>query len=93
VTGGGSATNVESTFKKEDGVTCEACHGPASGYKMIHSKPENKEKAVAAGLNLGDKKDSKFCEKCHNADSPTFKGFKIEENWKQIAHGLPEKKG
>jgi hypothetical protein len=93
VTGGGSATNVESTFKKEDGVTCEACHGAASGYKMIHNKPENKEKAVAAGLNLGDKKDSKFCEKCHNADSPTFKGFKIDEYWKQIAHGLPEKKG
>src|SRR5512147_334788 len=47
VTGGGAATNVEPTFKKEEGVTCEACHGAASGYKMIHNKPENKEKAEA----------------------------------------------
>jgi hypothetical protein len=92
VTGGGAATNVESTFKKEDGVTCEACHGAASGYKMIHNKPENLEKAKAAGLNLGNKEDNKLCEKCHNSESPTFKGFKMDEMWKQIAHGLPPKK-
>jgi cytochrome c5 len=92
VTGGGTATNVEASFKKEDGVTCEACHGAASGFKMIHNKPENLEKAKAAGLVLGDKTDAKFCEKCHNAESPTFKGFKMEEMWAKIAHGLPAKK-
>ncbi len=91
VTGGGVATNVEAGFKKEEGVTCEACHGAASGYKMIHSKPENKEKAVAAGLVLPSKTDAKLCEKCHNAESPTFKGFKMEEMWAKIAHGLPTK--
>jgi hypothetical protein len=92
VTGGGAATNVEASFKKEEGVTCEACHGAASGFKMIHNKPENLEKAKAAGLMPGDKKDAKFCEKCHNAESPTFKGFKIDEMWAKIAHGLPAKK-
>lgn len=91
VTGGGTATNVEAGFKKEEGVTCEACHGAASGYKMIHNKPENKEKAVTAGLMVGSKTDAKFCEKCHNAESPTFKGFKIEEAWAKIAHGLAKK--
>lgn len=91
VTGGGVATNVEPGFKKEEGVTCEACHGAASGYKMIHNKPENKEKAIAAGLTLNSNTDSKPCEKCHNAESPTFKGFKMETMWAKIAHALPKK--
>jgi hypothetical protein len=91
VTGGGAPANVEAGFKKEEGVTCEGCHGAASGYKMIHNKPENKEKAKAAGLMLGDKADAKPCEKCHNAESPTFKGFKMAEMWGKIAHGLPKK--
>lgn len=88
VTGGGTATNVETTFKKEEGVTCEACHGAASGYKMVHNKPENKAKAVAAGLIEGSKTDAKPCQECHNANSPTFKGFKMDEYWTKIAHGL-----
>lgn len=87
VTGGGSAKNVEAGFKKEEGVTCEACHGAASGYKMIHSKPENLEKAKAAGLVLGSKEDAKACEVCHNAESPTFKGFKMADMWAKIEHG------
>ena len=91
VTGGGTATNVEAGFKKEEGVTCEGCHGAASGYKMIHSKPENKEKAKAAGLVVTSKTDPKPCEKCHNSESPTFKGFKMAEMWGKIAHPLPKK--
>jgi tRNA-binding EMAP/Myf-like protein len=90
VTGGGTATNVDATFKKEEGVSCEACHGAASGFKMVHVKAENKDKAIAAGLLIGDK--AKVCEKCHNADSPTFKGFKMAEMWAKIEHKLPPKK-
>jgi hypothetical protein len=91
VTGGGAATNVEKTFLKEEGVTCEACHGAASGYKTIHSKPENKEKSVAAGLGKGNKEDAAACKKCHNEKSPTFKGFTMAESWAKIAHNLPAK--
>ena len=91
VTGGGVATNVDAGFKKEEGVTCEACHGAASAYKMIHSKPENLEKAKAAGLVLPSKTDAKMCETCHNDKSPTFKGFKMAEMWGKIAHQLPKK--
>ena len=91
VTGGGEAKNVDAGWKKDEGVTCEACHGAASGYMMIHNKPENKEKAVAAGLvKPADVK--KACETCHNSDSPTFKGFKYDEMWAKIAHKLPAKK-
>jgi len=77
--------------KKEEGVTCEGCHGAASAYLSIHNKPENKEKAVAAGLLLPKKDDAKMCEKCHNAESPTFKGFKMAEAWAKIEHkGKPK---
>jgi nitrate/TMAO reductase-like tetraheme cytochrome c subunit len=72
--------------KKEDGVTCEACHGAASAFLPIHNKPENKEKAIAAGLMLPKKDDAKLCEKCHNEESPTFKGFKLAEAWAKIEH-------
>jgi len=91
VTGGGTAENVDKTFKMEEGVTCEACHGAASGYKTLHSKPENKEKAVKAGLIRGDASKEELCVTCHNEKSPTFKGFKMEEYWKKIAHQLPTK--
>ena len=92
VTGGGSATNVEAGFKKEEGVTCEACHGAASGWKSTHSKPENLEKAKAAGLILGSKDDAKACEKCHNPESPTAKPFVMKDMWAKIAHGKPAAK-
>jgi hypothetical protein len=91
VTGGGVAANVEAGFKKEEGVTCEACHGAASAYRIIHSKGD-KAKSKEAGMNFADKKDAKFCETCHNAGSPTFKGFKMEEMWAKIEHKGPPKK-
>jgi hypothetical protein len=84
VTGGGKAKNVEATFKVEEGVTCEACHGAASGYKMLHAKGDTK-KSVEAGLIEGDK-TGKSCETCHNAESPTFKGFTYAEMWAKIEH-------
>jgi hypothetical protein len=90
VTGGGTAKNVEASFKKEEGVTCEACHGAASGYKMVHSKGDA-EKSKAAGLMQGEKK-AEACKKCHNPESPTYKEFKFEEMWAKIDHSKPAKK-
>ncbi len=88
VTGGGSAAGAV----KEEGVTCEACHGPASGYLPIHNKKgaENKEKARAAGLVL-TADNGKLCEKCHNSESPTFKGFKFTDYWTKVEHKLASK--
>lgn len=90
VTGGGAAKNVEATFKKEEGVTCEACHGAASAYKIIHTKGD-KAAAEKAGMIFPDK-EGKACEACHNAESPTHKEFKMKEMWAKIEHGLPAKK-
>ena len=33
----------------------------------------------------------KACARCHNEESPTFKGFEFEERWAEIAHPVPEK--
>ncbi len=90
VTGGGMAKNVEATFKKEDGIGCETCHGAASGYKMIHAKGDKAKNKEAGMLVPG--KDEKMCVTCHNAESPTFKGFKFNEMWAKIEHGKPAKK-
>ncbi|MBM2840480.1 MAG: beta-propeller repeat-containing protein [Bacteroidetes bacterium] len=93
VTGGGAAKNVDAGFKKEEGVTCEACHNAASGYLSIHNKKTeaDKAKAKAAGL-VKLAKNEKSCTTCHNSESPTSKAFKFEEMWAKIEHKLPPKK-
>ena len=83
VTGGGSAAGAV----KEEGVTCEGCHGAASGFLMVHNKKDeaSKKKAKDAGLVLSDD-NGKLCETCHNKQSPTFKGFVYKEMLAKIAH-------
>ena len=53
------------------GVQCEACHGAGSLYSLssIMTKPDLSSRA---GLVVPD---SLTCVRCHNARSPTFKGF------------------
>jgi len=85
-----------SAFQKKpllesDGVQCESCHGPGSGYrkKKTMSDPD---KAIAAGM-WEPGKDEKICTNCHNSDSPTWdaaKGFDYKEMKKKIAHPIPE---
>jgi len=67
---------------KLDEVGCEACHGPASGWKSIHQK--DKDAAVAKGMVR--KPNEETCKKCHNKNSPTFKGFNFEEYSKKGVH-------
>ncbi len=88
VTGAGTAPGVV----KEEGVTCEACHGAAEKYLMIHNKKDeaSKAKAKEAGFVM-DAQNGKLCEGCHNAQSPTFKGFKFAESWAKIKHEMPKK--
>jgi len=52
----------------EDGISCEACHGPASGWKEGHAATDwSHEQSVAAGMtdlrNLGVR--SNLCLSCH----------------------------
>lgn len=74
-------------FVATNGVQCEACHGPGSEFKT-RKIMKDRAAAVAAGLVIPDKA---VCERCHNAKSPTFKGFNFEEYKAKIAHPNPAK--
>lgn len=75
----------ERTYKMEDGVGCESCHGPGSAYKSITIMRDH-EKAVANGLIVPSEET---CVKCHNERSPTFKGFDYEEMLPLVLHPYP----
>ena len=72
---------------KEEGVSCEACHGPGSLYKKVSIM---KDEAKAKTLGLIEP-DEQLCLKCHNKQSPTYKPFVFAEASKTIAHPLPGK--
>jgi len=75
-------------FSHEEGVGCEACHGPGSLYKK-RTVMKNREKAIAAGLVIPDKD---ACLACHNEKSPTYKAFDYDARMKDIAHAKPAAK-
>ena len=83
-------TAKAATYKMEEGVTCETCHGPGSLYqsmKVMKALTAGTQDHAAVSYNPGDKKS---CTKCHNQESPTYKPLKIEEAWKTIAHPTPK---
>lgn len=69
----------------EEGVSCESCHGAGGDYFQT-AIMKNKEKAMEKGLIIPNEKT---CTKCHNAESPTFKGFNYQEALKQVTHPNP----
>lgn len=93
VTGyGKDAKMFAKSYSMEDGIQCEACHGPGSEYKSMKTMKDHAS-AVAAGLT--DFKDDAaieaYCKTCHNDKSPTAKEFKFKEMWAKIAHPIPSK--
>jgi hypothetical protein len=62
------------------GVQCEVCHGPGSAYKT-QANMKDKKLAMNAGMIEPTKE---VCVKCHNAKSPTFKGFEFEKAVKDV---------
>lgn len=78
-------------FSIEDGVQCETCHGPGSGYKKMKIM-KNRELALKKGLVPVYENTEEFCRSCHNPDSPTFSGFDFESMWAKIQHNIPVKK-
>ena len=81
----------DDTFRVEDGVQCETCHGPGSEYidPEVMSDPE---RAMAAGLIMPG---PETCERCHQEkgthvavlNSPLLD---VEKGLKEIAHPTPE---
>ena len=79
--------DLVATLKIEEGVSCESCHGPGSKY-FPNAIMKNKEKAMENGLILPTEE---VCIKCHNSESPNFKGFNFKEYVAKIAHPNPDK--
>jgi hypothetical protein len=75
-------------YSMEEGVTCEACHGPGEHYDDIRvmTKPDLYEQ------NGMIKPDEDLCVTCHNQESPTYKPFNYDEAYKLIEHHPPPKK-
>jgi hypothetical protein len=84
----GAAVDAKGKYTDEEGVGCESCHGAGSLYRTKHKKDPDLAKAE---LGLIVNLDAAACEKCHNEESPTFKGFDLEKRWAEIAHPRPEK--
>jgi len=80
----------DETFHVEDGVQCEHCHGPGSEY-MTETVMRDRERAVAAGLNMPAARDCLICHQVKGShvavhDLPTLD---ILEGLKRIAHPTP----
>jgi hypothetical protein len=85
VTGYGLPATDE--YSMEEGVTCEACHGPGEHYDDIRvmTKPDVYEQN---GMVVPDEE---LCITCHNDESPTYKEFKFKDAYKLIEHRTPER--
>lgn len=75
---------------RQEGVTCEVCHGPGSEYKKI-SVMKNREEAVKNGLIVYESTDAikAQCLKCH--ENAHEKEFNFAAAWDKIKHPIPEK--
>lgn len=75
---------------KEEGVSCEACHGPGSAYKKMSVMKDHGE-SVKNGLTEYESPDDvkKKCLTCHeNAHGTTFD---FDAAWEKVKHPRPEK--
>jgi len=81
----------EDTFRIEDGVQCEKCHGAGSEY-MDAEIMRNPEAAMKAGLRKFRLQD---CMVCHNEKGSHVAVHKLPrldmtEAWKRLSHPRPE---
>lgn len=75
-------SKFSTTFRVEDGVQCEACHGPGSLYSRLDAMLDPAKSRTQGLLDP----DEKLCRSCHNPESPTFKGFDYRAALQIISH-------
>jgi hypothetical protein len=74
---------------KEEGVTCEICHGPGSAYKSL-TVMKNRDESVAKGLITYASEDAikNQCLTCH--ENAHDKPFDFAAAWEKIKHNKPD---
>lgn len=73
-------------YKQEEGVQCEACHGPGSLYRSLKVMKDH-DMAVEKGLwVLGEKS----CRSCHTDECHEIRPFAFKERMKKIDHPVPK---
>jgi hypothetical protein len=72
-------------YRREDGVSCEACHGAGGGYAFF-SIMYDKAKAVSKGL-VADPGET--CARCHDGKAHVMPPFDPDRANKTIAHPIP----
>ena len=87
-TAGNVAESLRTSITIEQGVSCESCHGPGSGY-ITNAVMKDRELSIKNGLVLPTRQ---VCEQCHNNYNPFFKPFDYDEMVKKIAHPNPKTK-
>ncbi len=75
---------------KEEGVTCEVCHGPGSVYKKLKIM-KSREESVKNGLKLYNSPEEikSWCLTCHG--DAHGQAFDFEASWDKLKHPVPEK--
>ena len=75
---------------KQEGVTCEGCHGPGSAYKKMSIMKDHAE-SVKNGMTEYGSSDAvkKQCLTCH--EKAHGKDFDFAAAWEKTKHPRPEK--
>jgi YVTN family beta-propeller protein len=79
----------DETFRIEDGVQCELCHGPGSEYASIEVM-KDRQAAMKAGLRMPDQE---FCVNCHvekgsHVAVTNRPPIDVKKGWQQLLHPL-----
>jgi hypothetical protein len=84
---GAGPEQTASSYRAEEGVGCEVCHGPGSAYAEEDHGPDVANREAMGFRVLRDLSDRReVCTSCHNKASPTFIGFDLREFSRKIAH-------
>ncbi len=75
---------------KEEGVSCEVCHGPGSAYKKMSIMKDHAEAVKNGMTEYGSPDASKAqCLSCH--ENAHDKPFDFDAAWEKVKHPRPEK--
>lgn len=86
---------IKASFKIENGVQCESCHGPGEDHQKKRFAEAMKKGEAPSPLlpeEIGVGRSVDTCKKCHNDKSPTYKAFCLKERMEKIEHLDPRKK-